>query len=264
MPKMSVRGTVLDYDIVGAGDAPPLVWGHGLTSSRGIVAAFPFVDLSAVGKRRAVVRYDARGHGLSSAIEDPTKGSWAELALDQIALIDELGFGRVAVGGVSMGAGTALHSALALGDRLDQMVLVIPPTGWEERAPQIKLYEQMAQVVEARGPRALLAASAELPPPDPFVGSTDWVDRRVGSLGGAIPAQLAACFRGAAHADLPPTDAIATIETPTLVLAWSGDPSHPVSTAERLGATLPNVDVQIASTAAEFATWSEKVSSFLA
>ncbi len=263
MPQLTARGFDLDYDVAGGGDAPPLIWGHGLTSSRGISAAYPLVNLRPAEAERAVVRYDARGHGLSSVIEDPTKGSWEELAHDQLALIDHLGFDRVVVGGVSMGAGTALHAALMLQERLDKMVLVIPPTGWEERAPQVDLYEQMARVVEARGPRALLAASAELPPPDPFVGSSEHADRRAGNLSAAIGPRLAACFRGAAHADLPSIDQIATITTPTLVLAWSGDPGHPVSTAERLGEALPNVRVSIAASRGDFDTWSDQLHDFL-
>jgi pimeloyl-ACP methyl ester carboxylesterase len=264
MPQLNIRGFDLDYDISGPPQSTPLVWGHGLTSSRGISAAYPLVDLSPAETDRQVVRYDTRGHGMSSMLDDPTKGSWAELALDQIALIEALGLEQVVVGGVSMGAGTALHSALALRDRLDKMVLVIPPTGWEERAPQVDLYEQMARVVESRGPKALIAASAEMAPPDPFVGSSEFEDRRAGSLGSADPARLAACFRGAAYADLPPVDEIATITTPTLVLAWSGDPGHPVSTAERLRDTLVNVQVSVASTRAEFGTWSDQLHRFLA
>ena len=168
------------------------------------------------------------------------------------------------IGGVSMGAGTALHAALELRDRMDKMVLVIPPTGWEERAPQVDLYEQMARVVESRGPKALIAASAEMPPPDPFVGTSEHKDRQAGNLGGADPARLAACFRGAAYADLPSLQDIATITTPTLVLAWSGDPGHPVSTAERLGDTLSNVQVSIASTRDEYAAWTDQLHAFLA
>lgn len=261
---MNIRGFELDYDIAGSPGATPLVWGHGLTSSRGISAAYPLVDLSPAEADRQVVRYDTRGHGMSSMLDDPTKGSWAELALDQIAFIDALGLDQVVVGGVSMGAGTALHGALALGDRLEKMVLVIPPTGWEERAPQVDLYEQMAKVVEARGPKALIAAGAEMPPPDPFVGSSEHEDRRAGSLGSADPARLAACFRGAAYADLPSLEEIATITAPTLVLAWSGDPGHPVSTADKLRDTLPNVDVSIASTRADFDGWSDQLHHFLA
>lgn len=263
MPQVRVRGFDLDFDVSGGGDAPPLIWGHGLTGSRGQSAAFPLVDLGPAERHRSVVRYDARGHGLSSILDDPTKGSWAELALDQIALIDHLGYDRVTIGGISMGAGTAIHAALRLGDRLDRMVLVIPPTGWEERAPQVALYEQMANIVEAKGPKTLLAASTELPPPDPFVGSSYHADQRAATLGAADPARLAACFRGAAYADLPPLDQLATITAPTLVLAWSGDPGHPVTTAERLGATLPNVQVAVASTRAEFDGWSDTLHAFL-
>lgn len=263
MVQVHVRGFDLDYDVSGAGSAPPLIWGHGLTGSSGQSAAYPLVDLTPAQAERAVVRFDARGHGMSSMIDDPTTGSWAELALDQIALIDHLGFDRVVVGGVSMGAGTAMHAALVLRERLDKMVLVIPPTGWDERAPQIALYEQMAHVVETRGPKALLAASAEMPPPDPFIGSSEFADRKAGTLGVADPTRLAACFRGAAHADLPSLEDLATITTPTLVLAWSGDPGHPVSTAERLRDTLPNVQVSIASTRPEFASWSDQLNAFL-
>jgi pimeloyl-ACP methyl ester carboxylesterase len=264
MPQVSVRGFDLDYDVAGDGSSPPLIWGHGLTSSRGISAAYPLVDLKRAESARQVVRYDTRGHGLSSIIDDPKMGSWAELALDQMAFIDHLGFDRVVLGGVSMGAGTALHSALVLRDRLDKMVLVIPPTAWEERSTQVDLYEQMARVVETRGPKALIAASAELAPPDPFAGTSDHADRRAGSLGSADPARLAACFRGAVFADLPPLDDIATITAPTLVLAWSGDPGHPVSTAEKLRDTLPDVQVSIASTRAGFDSWSDQLHSFLA
>jgi len=264
MSQLTTRGFDLAYDVAGGGTQSPLLWGHGLTSSRGIAAAYPLVDLEPVEADRPVVRYDARGHGMSSVITDASKGSWAELAQDQIALIDHLGYDQVVVGGVSMGAGTALHAALELRDRLDKMVLVIPPTGWEERAPQVDLYEQMARVVEAKGPKALIAASAEMPPPDPFVGTSEHADRRAGSLGSADPARLAACFRGAAFADLPSLEAIASIATPTLVLAWSGDPGHPVSTAEQLGEALPNVHVSIASTRADFDTWSDQLHTFLA
>jgi pimeloyl-ACP methyl ester carboxylesterase len=260
-----LRGFELDYDTRGGGELPPLVWGHGLTSSRGISAAYPLVDLAPVAANRQVITYDARGHGLSSMMDDPTTGSWAELALDQLALLDHLGIDRVVLGGVSMGAGTALHSALALGDRLDRLVLVIPPTGWEERAPQVAVYEQLAQIVEAKGPKGVLAAakSAGVAPPDPFVGSTEYEDRRAGNYGGADPARMAACLRGAAYADLPAIDELQAIVAPTLVLAWSGDPGHPVSTAERLGQTLPNVEVSVASTRSQFDEWSARVDAFL-
>ncbi len=74
---------------------------------------------------------------------------------------------------------------------------------------------------------------------------------------------MAAVFRGAAHADLPGPDAVATIAAPTLILAWSGDPGHPVSTAERLADLLPNAELSVASTLGELFAWTDRVADFL-
>ena len=74
---------------------------------------------------------------------------------------------------------------------------------------------------------------------------------------------LAAIFRGAGTADLPLPEDLATIEAPTLVLAWSGDPGHPVSTAKRLGTLLPNSDVVISSTREDLDTWTSRCAAFL-
>jgi len=130
-----------------------------------------------------------------------------------------------------MGTATALHAALTLGDRVKALVLVIPPTAWESRAAQVDLYERMASAVEGEGTDLLVAAAKAMPPPDPFVGDDEWLDRRITLLETADPVRFAAGFRGAATADLPSQAALSTLDIPTLVLAWSGDPGHPVSTA---------------------------------
>lgn len=266
MAEVDLRGVRLSYNIVGDSDADgtPFVWGHGLTSSRAAEDAFPLVDSSIIGQRRPVLRYDARGHGLSGDLAGPSDGDWAALAMDQIALIDHLGWNDVGIGGASMGTATALHAALALGDRVDGLVLVIPPTAWETRAAQVDLYEQMAAAVLRDGTGVLEAGARATPPPDPFVGDDSWLDRRLSALGAADPQRLAAVFRGAGTADLPPPEAIATITAPTLILAWSGDPGHPVSTAERLGQLLPESSVVISSTRDDLDTWTSRCSDFLA
>lgn len=259
-----VRGVRVEWDSAGATTAPPLIWGHGLTSSRASEDRFPLVDLQRVRDHHTVVRYDAHGHGETSALTHPERGSWHELALDQIALIDYLGIGNVILGGASMGAATALHAALELGDRVHALVLVIPPTGWEERAAQVSVYDQMASIVDAKGVEPLIAASAIAAPPDPFVGNDHYREHRASSMRSADPTRLAANLRGAAHADLPPLERLARLAMPTLVLAWSGDPGHPVSTAHQLAETLPNVELVISGDHASFATWTHRVVEFLA
>ena len=102
----------------------------------------------------------------------------------------------------------------------------------------------MADLIEGGRLESVLAAGRELPPPDPFVGLERWADRSAPRLRGFEPVRLATLFRGAAGADLPAPDQIAALDIPTLILAWTGDPGHPASTAERLAELLPEVDAQ--------------------
>ncbi len=267
MATMVIRGARLEVAELGAPDVRhvPLIWGHGLSSSRADEDVEPLVDtdrLAAAADRR-IVRYDARGHGESEATSDLAGYGWDQLALDQLALADALGIERYVAGGASMGAATALHAAAVAPDRICGLLLVIPPTAWETRADQTDLYRQMADVVEAKGVEPLIAGATMLPPPDPHVGRDGVKERRAASLRANDPARLALVFRGAATTDLPAPDAVRAIDVPTLILAWSGDPGHPVSTAERLHELLPHADVAVAGTADELATWTDRAASFL-
>jgi 3-oxoadipate enol-lactonase len=262
MATAEIRGTTIVYESTGRGE-PPLVWGHGLTSSRANEDAYPFVRLDEVARDRQVVRYDARGHGASGDFGDPAQGSWSELAVDQVALIDHLDLDQLAVGGASMGAATALHAALLLRDRLRALVLAIPPTGWETRRAQAGMYLERADIVETQGVEPLIARMWEAPTPDPYDPDAHRA-RTAARMRASDPAQLAAAYRAAATADLPDPAAIATIATPTLIVAWTGDPGHPVSTANRLAELLPHVHLSVASTAPAMEAWTDEVRSFLA
>lgn len=242
----------------------PMIWGHGLTSSRAAEDEFSLVDPARIREDRRLIRYDARGHGSSGDLADPADGEWDRLALDQVALLDAIGLDEVIVGGASMGTATALHAAPLLGERLRALVLAIPPTAWETRAAQVEIYDSMADIVEERGVEPLIAASANMPPPDPFLDdAAEYRSRRATAMRRHDPIRLAAAYRGARGADLPSPRAIAAIEVPVLILAWSGDPGHPVGTAERLDELLPNATLTVASTSADLAGWTERVRAFL-
>ena len=259
-----IRGAALSTDRSGVG--PTFVWGHGLTSSRASEDAFPLVRWWDVREAADVLRYDARGHGESQFTADGY--GWDELALDQLELCDELGISEAIVGGASMGAATALHVATMAPERVRALVLMIPPTAWETRAAQAGVYRQMADVVDSTGVEPLIAASAEVPPPDPFRvadGGADggWKERRAATLRAADPVRLAGVFRGAACADLPSREVVAAIACPTLILAWSGDPGHPVSSAEELHKLIDGSTVQIASTLEQLETWTDRIIDFV-
>jgi pimeloyl-ACP methyl ester carboxylesterase len=256
-----IRGVELAYDRRGSG--PDFVWGHGLTSSVASEDELGLFDFDTIRDVATVLRYDARGHGASGSTPDPASYHGRHLALDQLDLADRLGIDRYIAGGASMGAATALHAAVLAPERIAALVLVIPPTAWETRAGQTGRYDIIAELVLAGDHATLLAGAAELPSPDPFRGDPAWEGRFEQVLIDTDPERLARMFRGAANTDLPRQEEIAQIAVPTLILGWTGDPGHPVSTAARLQELIPHAQLGLASTQQGLATWTQRVVDFL-
>lgn len=255
--QVAVGAAVLEVRRRGAGD--PFVWGHGLTSSMAKEDDAGLFDWSRLGSERELVRYDARGHGRSGYAGDEAAYGWDALADDLFAVADACGFDRFAAGGASMGAATTLHAAVTRPDRIDAMVLVIPPTAWATRPAQRSVYEGSAALVEAAGIDGLMEARAALPPPPIFAGHPELL----GSPPDVAAEVLPTVLRGAAATDLPPLDRLATLDQPTLVLAWEGDPGHPVTTATALAGALVRAELVVAANLAEVTHWPELVASFL-
>lgn len=238
-----------------------MVWAHGLTQSRALEDRQGLFDWASIPAR--VLRYDARGHGESDSTPDLDGYSWEQLAADQLALTERLGIDTYVAGGASMGCATALHAAVAAPHRITGLVLVIAPTGWESRAGQADMYEQGAELVDTHGVEPLITAGAAVAPPDPFVGDPDYRSRRAEGLRTWDPHRLAHAMRGATRAQLPDRERIAEIACPTLILAWTGDPVHPVATAEELARLIPHASLHIASTADDLTGWSTVIAEFV-
>lgn len=262
-PTVAVRGGPLAYEEFGVGRA--FLWGHGLSSSRaeedtaGLLGAWPFP----AGEVRRV-RYDARGHGASPGPADPTAYRWEELALDQLALADGLGIERYVAAGASMGCATALHAAVQAPDRVEALVLAIPPTAWAGRPAQRALYEAGADLIEAEGLAPFAEVSALAPPPKLFAGlGLDWGEQARQRALALDAATFPSVLRGAAASDLPAPEAVAALTVPVLILAWTGDDTHPVSTAERLAELVPHADLHVAEELRSVLTWPERVVSFV-
>ncbi len=258
--EMPVRGARIAYEMGGRGT--DLIWGHGLSMNRVSDAETALLDWSRI--RARVVRYDARGHGESESTPDLAGYSWAELAHDQLALADGLGIARYVAAGASMGCGTALHAAAIAPERIMGLVLVIPPTAWESRAAQAAQWEAASGLIEADGVEAFIAARADLDLPDPY--RADPESRRRQQADGLRrwhPSRLAHAMRGAAGADFPDRAEVRNVTAPALVLAWTGDPVHPRSTADELADLLPQSQLHVSSTLEEVAGWSATVDEFV-
>jgi len=218
---------------------------------------------SGLGEDTLLVRWDARGHGASEATLRDEDYRWSELARDAWAVADALEREQVVLGGFSMGAGTALHAATIAPERTRGLVVMAPPTAWETRPRQARLYRSSASLIDrvGLGPFRLFGALGSCFAGNRGVGR---VQRSVmDGLGRADPRAVVTALRGAALSDLPKPGRIAKLAVPALVLAWRGDPSHPLSTAEELAKLLPNAQLDVAGDLAGIEAWPETTRRFL-
>lgn len=247
MPKFFVPGAELDTELSDEG-GHPVVQLHGLTSSRARDRVLD-LDLGRGLSGTRLLRYDARGHGRSSGRDNPEDYRWSTLADDLLRLLDHwFPDERVHGVGPSMGCGTLLHAAVREPDRFNGLTLLVPPTAWETRPAKADEYRHAAALIEERGLAAFLAGHHDAEPPPATVGAPPTVPD--------VPEPvLPSLFRGAALSDLPVAEQIPRVTCPVTVLAWVGDPAHPVSTAQQLLSLLPHATLSIAHTPADVAEW---------
>ena len=238
--EMMVGGVPLRVRADGSG--PTLLWAHGLLSS---VAAEARLWDGVSGCR--LLRYDARGHGGSGACATSHKARWDSLAQDMLGVADALDLNAWCAGGVSMGAATALCAALARPRAVTRLVLMGLPALWEARQAPARQYARIAAAAPALQQRLLTSmAASPLAPRD-----------------AAKAFDLATLYAGAAASDIPPPDALAAIaHIPTLILAWEGDPAHPLASALALQRLLPASQLQVLGDDADLATVREAIVAF--
>jgi pimeloyl-ACP methyl ester carboxylesterase len=218
-------------------------------------------DWSSLHDAARVVRYDARGHGGTPALQfDDWAFRWSSQVDD---MLRAAGSGPFVAGGTGMGCATALYAALRAPRRVQGLVLAAPPVAWEARAAEARRYEAAAALVETRGLGAWVeSSSASLLPPllDELPGARDVTIRHLLAM---EEKAVSALLRGAAASDLPGRDEIRSIVMPALILAWPDDPGHPLATAQSLAELLVLSEIHVARDLSEVRAWPRRVGEFL-
>ena len=260
---MRVRGIEIECEITADRSSPTLLWGHALMGSMAQEEEAGIMPWEGLGDAARLVRWDARGHGTSEATLDEEGYRWSELALDLWAIADELELKAAVLGGVSMGAGTALQAATMAPERTLGLVLMAPPTAWSSRPRQAGIYQKTAGFIDFAGlaPLRWMGELSSLMARNKGLGRLQRSVMR--GLAHAEPRAVNAALLGAALSDLPDPDLLEKLEVPTLILAWKGDWSHPMSTAKDLEARLPNAHLEVAGTLREIERWPEKMKRFI-
>ncbi len=120
-----INGLQMYYEIHGSGE--PLVLLHGGLETNETIGE----NLQALSKNHQVIAVELQGHGHTADIDRPM--SFEYMADDVAALIEQLGLGKTALLGYSLGGGVALQTAIRHSDRVDKLVLVSTPcssAGW--------------------------------------------------------------------------------------------------------------------------------------
>ncbi len=213
MPTTDANGLTIGYHVAGTG--PPLVLLHGATSdaSRDFRAILP-----ALSKAFRCYLPDARGHGRTRW--DTAAGGFSAdwLVDDLLGFADGLELSTFHLLGFSLGAMTALRTAVRAPGRLRTLVVVGITT---DREPRASVARRLMDPV--RIDRADPTWAAELSRRhDPGQGEGAW------------RALLPAIARDVATQSLLTPRQIRTIDPPTLVAVGDRDPFVPVDAAWRL------------------------------
>jgi 3-oxoadipate enol-lactonase len=204
----------LHHRLDGDESAPVLV----LSSSLGTTHAMWEPQLPALAERHRVLRYDHPGHGDSP----PGSSSIEGIAGEALALLDELGLGRVAFCGLSLGGMVGMWLSANAPERVERLVIACttphlpPPEFWQERADTVR-----AQGVEAIADIVVARWFTER-----FKDDEPETVRRYRDMLAASPAEgYARCCEAIRDMDLRAD--LARIEAPTTVILGAHDPVVP-------------------------------------
>jgi 3-oxoadipate enol-lactonase len=224
-----VNGVAIRYELSGAGDRT-LVLAHEMGGS-----LESWDDVAPrLAATRLVLRYDARGAGLSQKVR-------GELTLDMMAddiaaLLDTLAIsGKVAVAGVAVGGAVALHFAARYPERTSAVVAGSPATGIaaERRVPAL---ERLARI-EADGMAFAVEDSMRNGYAPELRDDIKRFERFRARWLGNDPSSYAAIWRMLANADMQAE--LTRLSRPVLVIGGSLDRVRPAAVAEAIAKSIP-------------------------
>lgn len=235
MPYTRAADLAVAYELSGRADAPVLVLVNALGTSMHVWSAV----LAPLVATCRVLRYDLRGHGLTSDGHPYVEGIDV-LADDLVALLDALGIAHANVAGLSIGGLIAQCVAARYPNRIAAIVLLATGnqigtrSGWDERIAAVER-DGMAGIVEAVLQRWFTPRThAERP---------EIIDGFRTMLLRTPPGGYAAGCRAVRDADLRGTDA--AIRCPALVVSGAADPAAPPSTGSAMCDAIPGAQMRV-------------------
>jgi 3-oxoadipate enol-lactonase/4-carboxymuconolactone decarboxylase len=229
----------------GPDDAAPLV----LLNSIGTTTDMWTPCLAPLAEQFRVIRIDTRGHGASPPARPGQSCTVGRLGADVLAVLDEIGLGRVRIAGLSIGGMTAMWLAIHHPERVARLALLCtgahlpPPQQWLDRAAAVR-ERGMTAVADVPARVWLTPGGAD--------GDPGLLARLQSMLAGTDAESYAQCCEALAAADLRAD--VARIAAPTLVIAGADDPAAPPQYANALAEAIPGARMEVLADAAHIAT----------
>jgi pimeloyl-ACP methyl ester carboxylesterase len=230
-------GQRLAVEDTDGGSAPAVVGMHGLTATRRYVLMGSRM-VERAGRR--VVVFDARGHGSSAPAPDGDY-SYAAMAGDLEAVLDELEIERALLAGVSMGAHTAVRFALERPQRVAGLLLVTPAHDPDAGPERSVYWDALSRGLREGGIDGFLAAFDAARPAPAWRETVDRAVRQRLALHEHLDAVADALGAVPRSAPFASWQALASITAPVVVVGSrdDADPQHPLATARRYADTIP-------------------------
>jgi 3-oxoadipate enol-lactonase len=232
--KLSANGIDINYAI--DGDGPVVTMSHSLACHLGMWDE----QVQALRGRYRVLRYDTRGHGLTSA----PAGAYRleEMADDLHGLLTGLGIRETHFVGLSMGGMIGQVFALKHPAMIQSLILCDTTSRYPAGAAAI--WEDRIRTVESSGMAPLVEPTLGRWFTAPFRARQPELMKRVGAMVAATPPKG---YVGCCHAipKINLTDRLKEIHCPALVIVGEEDPGTPVDMAREIHAALPGAELAI-------------------
>jgi DNA-binding SARP family transcriptional activator/pimeloyl-ACP methyl ester carboxylesterase len=250
----SVDGTGLAYATIGEG--PPLVragyWMNHLENDLTSPVWWPWID--AMSADHALLRYDARGFGLS----DRNVNLNVELAADDLgAVVDAANLERFDLYGMAQGAVTALMYAARNPDRVRRLILQSSyALGWMRRNDPREIERRNATITLATSGwtnKALRKMFSGLYIPSGTDEQIQWFDEFFRSM--MVHKNIEPVQRLLGEIDVRPL--AEQVKAPTLVLHSRGEVAIPLSAGREVATLIPDARLVTLDTASHILVDSE-------
>jgi len=234
MPEVEIDGARIWYTIDGRDDAPAVLLIHSLGTSHALWDA----QLPTLVDRFRLIRYDARGHGKSSA--PPGEFTIEQLGRDALAVLDATGVQTATICGVSIGGLTSIWLGQNAHDRVSRLVLA----NTAARIGTSDVWSERMQFVRESGIE--IAAEQAIPRwfTDAFCEEHPDIVARFLAIARSCPldSYIAAC---AALRDADLRRDLHRVTVPTLVVAGSKDESTTVADGAYLRDNIPEARMEV-------------------